>query len=215
MLSAYSLEHFFIDKFELWKLFFQKHLSLDVKTTFRLQKPHCENCEKVKGEIPIFLAESQSNLCFAFEHPFVCVPDSARNLLCTLGSWAPRKKFVHFCLRVSREKISKMFPCWASFSCVFWRNVYQSALVPKSSFPSLEKFLVVYLHSDIILFTKRAILSVWQCCEFHLCPNNCSVIWTDTFRILTNSSVYFFRCRSLCSIISSVIKAYSQILRHY
>ena len=27
----------------LWKLLFEKHLILDVETTLRLQKPHCEN----------------------------------------------------------------------------------------------------------------------------------------------------------------------------
>ena len=52
MLSAYSSEHFWTDAFELWKFFFQEHLILDIKTTFRLQKPYFENfwCKHIESE---------------------------------------------------------------------------------------------------------------------------------------------------------------------
>ena len=38
MVLAYSYEHIKMDAFELQKLFFEVHLTLDIKTTFRLQK---------------------------------------------------------------------------------------------------------------------------------------------------------------------------------
>ena len=57
MLSAYSSEHFWVDVFELWKFFFEVHLILDVKTIFRLQKPHWEtfdgNTLKMKAVVAI------------------------------------------------------------------------------------------------------------------------------------------------------------------
>ena len=47
-------------------------------------------------------------------------------------------------LRSSRRKSSKMFPCSALFTCVFWQKVYRSTLIPQN-FPNPEKFLVVLL----------------------------------------------------------------------
>ena len=74
-------------------------------------------------------------------------------------------------LIVYKRKISKM-----SFFLCFWRNVYRSALVPRNlSYP--EKFLVMRLHSGIILFAKRSILNLWQCSEY-VCLDHCSVICT-------------------------------------
>ena len=53
-----------------------------------------------------------------------------RNTLIVLG-WVKR-----FCQnivsRVSRRKNSKMFPCGGLFLLFFWRNVYESALVPQT-----------------------------------------------------------------------------------
>ena len=41
MLSTYTSEHLQTDVFVFWK--FEQHLMLDVQTTFRLLKLHCEN----------------------------------------------------------------------------------------------------------------------------------------------------------------------------
>ena len=69
------------------KLFFQQHIILDFKTTFRLQKPHWEsflrktiNNESFKCYLfnkeqkAMFLVVSRSEVYFGFEHPFFCVP---------------------------------------------------------------------------------------------------------------------------------------------
>ena len=62
-----------LSAFELWKLFIEEHLTLDVKIAFRLQKHHCENIsqKRIKNESckcylgnneqkTMFLAVSQS-----------------------------------------------------------------------------------------------------------------------------------------------------------
>ena len=82
MLLAYSSEHLKTDAFVFWKLPFEEHLILDVKTTSRLQKPHCENFwwKHIKNESlkfhlgnkeqkAIFLVVSRSDVHFGFEHP--------------------------------------------------------------------------------------------------------------------------------------------------
>ena len=38
MLSAYTSEHIWTDAPEVWKLLFEVHLILDIKTTIKLQK---------------------------------------------------------------------------------------------------------------------------------------------------------------------------------
>ena len=38
MLSAYTSEHLWTDVPEVWKLLFEVHLILDIKTTIKLQK---------------------------------------------------------------------------------------------------------------------------------------------------------------------------------
>ena len=38
MLSAYTSEHLWTDAPEVWKLLFEVHLILDIKTTIKLQK---------------------------------------------------------------------------------------------------------------------------------------------------------------------------------
>ena len=43
MISAYSSEHALTDASEVWKMFFEAYLILDIETTIRLQKPHCKN----------------------------------------------------------------------------------------------------------------------------------------------------------------------------
>ena len=73
--------------FELWKLFIEKHLTLDVKTTFRLQKHHFENISQkhIKNESckcylgnneqkTMFLVVSQSDAHFSLKHPFFECP---------------------------------------------------------------------------------------------------------------------------------------------
>ena len=71
-----------------------------------------------------------------------------------------------------------MFPCGASFSCVFDKILIEGPWFHKPS--PYVLFLVAQLHSGIIVFfTKRSILNVWQCSEY-FCLNNCSVIWAVT-----------------------------------
>ena len=95
MLSAYSSGQLWTNALALWKLFFEKHLILDVKTTLRLQKPHCENIWTLKIKVisahlgnkehkAMFLVVSRSDVQFGFEHPFLWVLDRA-----------PKQKFVH------------------------------------------------------------------------------------------------------------------------
>ena len=92
------------DAFELWKLFFQEHLILDVKTTFRLQRPHCENfCWKhIKNESckyylgnkeqkAMFLVVSLSYVHFGFDQPSKIAHPKNR---------VPGKKFVQPCFFV-------------------------------------------------------------------------------------------------------------------
>ena len=67
----------------------------------------------------------------------------------------------------------------------------------KSSLP--HKLLVARLHSGTILLAKR---------DFMLCTTS------DTFRILACSELYLVRYIQTYSRISSIIKAYSRILRH-
>ena len=85
------LEHLWTNAFELWKFFFQEHLILDIKTTFRLQKPHCkyfwwkhiknENCKCYlgnKNQNAMLLVLSRSDVHFGFEHPFLCAWSGAQ-----------------------------------------------------------------------------------------------------------------------------------------
>ena len=104
----------------------------------------------------------------------------------------------------------------------FWQNVDQSALVlPLSSCP--EKFLVAYLQSGIIPFCKMLHFKCSTVFWILLCLDNCSVICTatlgyilhQTLRILAKSALWFLRYMPVYSIILSIIKAYSRILRHY
>ena len=69
-------------------------------------------------------------------------------------------------LRVSRRKHSKIFSCRASFSCVFDEMFIEVPYFHKVPSSCPESRLVAHLHSSIILFAKRSILSVWQCTEY-------------------------------------------------
>ena len=73
------------------QLFFEEHLILEVKTTFRLQKYHFESIwqKHIKNEScrcylgnnkqkAMFLVVSQSDAHFGFEHYFFCLPDRTR-----------------------------------------------------------------------------------------------------------------------------------------
>ena len=82
----------------------------------------------------------------------------------------------------------------------------------KALLPCLENFLVAHLHSGIILFAKNSILNVWVFWIHHF-TDNCYVLRQT--RILAFSKHHFFRYMVSYSIIFSVIKAYSHILRHY
>ena len=62
------------------------------------------------------------------------------------------------------EETSKRFSLGISFLC-FWQYISRSALVQRN-LPCPEKFLVVCLHSGIVLFAKCCILDVWQCFEY-------------------------------------------------
>ena len=48
MLDIYSSENFWTDAFVLGKLYFEKYLILDFKTTLRLQKPQSKNFWSLK-----------------------------------------------------------------------------------------------------------------------------------------------------------------------
>ena len=92
MLLAYSSEHLYRRMLLNYEnLFFEVHLILDVKTTFRLQKACCEHfwwkhiknegckCYLVnKEEKAMFLVVSQLDVYFGFELPIFCVPDRAQ-----------------------------------------------------------------------------------------------------------------------------------------
>ena len=68
-------------------MFFEKDLILDVKTTLRLQKSHCEKLFDIKNKgckcylgnfgdkFGSFLVLSRSDVEFGSEHPFFCVPE--------------------------------------------------------------------------------------------------------------------------------------------
>ena len=126
-------------------------------------------------------------------------------------------------LRVSRRKTSKMFPCRVSFSCAFDECLLKCPSSTNPLPPCPEKVLIVHLHSGIVPFAKRSILNVWQCSEY-VCLDNCSVICIATLYYVlyqTHSEFWhihhfvFFRYMLGCSIIFSIIRAYSCILRHY
>ena len=97
------------------------------------------------------------------------------------------------------KKTPKCFPV-GLFFMFFWRNVYRSAQVPQNLLCH-ENFLIVCLHSGIIVFTKRSILNVWQCLNMHLSWQLLSNLYSDlilctasdTFRILAYSELCLFR----------------------
>ena len=85
-------------------------------------------------------------------------------------------------------------PLWGSFFLCSCQNAYQSALVAHPSLPSPGKFLVAYVHSDIIIFVKRTILNVWQYSEY-VCLGSCSVILQQPYGIycirhIQNSGIF-------------------------
>ena len=85
MLSKYSSEYLKTDASEVWKLFFETHLILNIQTTFTLQKAHWKNfwwnynknesCKPYLGNKEqklLFLVVSQLDLHieFDFARPF-------------------------------------------------------------------------------------------------------------------------------------------------
>ena len=109
------LQHILLNTFRrmLWsmKIFFETHLVLDIKITFRQQKPHCKNfwwkhiqneswksCLDYKEQRPMFLVVSRSDVHFGFRHRFFACPIRRASKIAGQNSQAHRKKFVHPCL---------------------------------------------------------------------------------------------------------------------
>ena len=84
-----------MDAPDVWKLFFETHLILDIQTKFPMQKPHCkilwwnynenESCKSYlssKEQKLLFLVVSQSEvqINFDFALPFFLSPRSGRKL---------------------------------------------------------------------------------------------------------------------------------------
>ena len=106
----------------------------------------------------------------------------------------------------------------------FWRNVYQSVLVPQTALPCPEKYLAAHLNSFIVLFARHFLLNVWQCSEY--IPVSVTAQWFVQWnyamycpRRFQKSSIFinlFFSAISAAfSIIFTISKTYSSILRHY
>ena len=108
MPSTYSSEHLEMDAFELWKFFFQEPHALEVKTTFRPQKPHCEKVwwKHIKNERckcylcnkeqkAKFLVVSRSHVHFGFEHSLFLRARSSAQIKLRAKNLAHRKKSVH------------------------------------------------------------------------------------------------------------------------
>ena len=97
---------------------------------------------------------------------------------------------------------------WGFFFLCFWWNIYVfdeiyqylcPVLQSQLPLPCSVKFLVVQLHSGIIIFAKRSILNYWQCYEYFSLGNwsvNSDLmlcIVQDTSRIiLAYSTLCFF-----------------------
>ena len=97
------------------------------------------------------------------------------------------------------------------FCCVF-----DVMFIKVSQFPKLlcpEKLLFLQnapLCSDSVLNTSLCLQLLNNLySDFMLCTAS------DTFRILVYSALFFFRYMQAYSVVFSVIKAYSSILRHY
>ena len=83
--------------FEVWKLLFEAHLILDIKTTIRLQKPHCKgfwweviwnkSCKfllEQKEQKAMFLVVSRSDVHFGFDHSFFVCPNERESKIARL-----------------------------------------------------------------------------------------------------------------------------------
>ena len=104
-------------------------------------------------------------------------PDFGKNSPDCFGLWV--KFFVqNVVLRVSRKKISKMFRCGSSFSCVFDMFLKCLSKWPISTNPHIT---LCALKNFFIFFEKSSILNVCQCSEYVLCFDKCSVICTITY----------------------------------
>ena len=78
-------------------------------------------------------------------------------------------------LKVSTSKISKMFPCGASFSCVFDKCLLKCPIFTPSA---LKKFW--FCTCTHYSFCKTLHLKCLTVLWILLCLNNCSVIWRVT-----------------------------------
>ena len=141
--------------------------------------------------------------------------------------WKKGPDCVHICVQLSIHNVVFRVSRWKK--CV-WPlllvcDLYWSALIPQTSpHPCPEKFLVVHLHSGIIIFAKHSTLIkcltvFWMC----LCLNKCSVICTVTLcYVLHQKHLYCVKvleysvlCFSMYIQSFSIIEAYSLMLRHY
>ena len=97
-------------RMRLWNTFFQEHLILDVKTTFRLKgliakTSHIKNesCKCYLGnkeQKAMFLVVSRSDVHFGFDQPFFfACPIGRASKIARPKNRARRKKFVHPCKR--------------------------------------------------------------------------------------------------------------------
>ena len=107
MLSSYYCEYLLTDFFVFWKLFFEGHLVLDVKKTFRLQKLYCKNVwwKHIRNEsCNCYLGNRYQNANFLVvsrsdnQHSFFNVSIGRTSKFAHPKNWAPRNKFVHPCI---------------------------------------------------------------------------------------------------------------------
>ena len=95
------------------------------------------------------------------------------------------------------------------FFLCFWLSVYRSALAPQTSLPFCKTFHL------------RRLAVFW----IRLCLDNCSVIFILTFCYVLHPthldfwhiqhSIFFFRYMRKYSVFFNVIKAHSNVMRHY
>ena len=77
----------------------------------------------------------------------------------------------------------KKFPDFREALIAFLMNCLWKWPSSSNSYSCPEKFLVVHLHSGIILFAKRVMLYVWQCSEY-VSLSNCSVNSVTLYYVL-------------------------------
>ena len=107
--------------------------------------------------------------------------------------------------RVSRRKNSKIFHCRATFSCVFDEMFIKVSQTPTTHPPTLpsKMFGCAPALTQALFFLQNA-------SDLMLCTASDH----DIFRILAYSALCFFRYIPACSVILSIIQAYSGACIH-